>query len=143
MKVKLTPKLTPKLTAKLAPTTVAKRPHPTPAPVANGAGLPKPKRSFDEVFRQHAIALVRGGRRVADVAEELGVSTFSLYGWCRKLRRQIDLKAPVAKTMAGLEEEIVRLREALQRSQLREEILKKSLGICVAAPASPSPWSTR
>jgi transposase len=139
MKVKLTPKLTPKVTAKLTP----KRSLATPASVADGAGLPKPKRSFDEAFRQHAIALVRGGRRVADVAEELGVSTFSLYGWCRKLRRQIDLKAPVAKTMAGLEEEIVRLREALQRSQLREEILKKSLGICVAAPASPSPWSTR
>ena len=139
MKMKSTPRQTPKL----APQTTPKRSAPAPAPVPEGAGLPKAKRCFDEAFRQHAIALVRGGRRVADVAEELGVSTFSLYGWCRKLRRQIDLKAPVAKTMAGLEEEIVRLREALQRSQLREEILKKSLSICVAPPASPSPWSTR
>ena len=54
------------------------------------------------------------------------MSTFSLYGWCRKLRRQIDLKAPFARTMAGLEEEIVRLREALQRLQLRQEILQKA-----------------
>jgi len=101
------------------------------------------RRQFDDTFRRHAVALVRSGRRVPEVAQELGISAFSLYEWQRKLRRQIDLQAPVPKTLAGLEEEIQRLREALHRSQQREEILKKSLGIFAEAPATPSPSSRR
>ena len=101
------------------------------------------RRQFDDTFRRHAVALVQSGRRVPAVAQELGISVFSLYEWQRKFRRQIDLQAPVPKTVAGLEEEIQRLREALHRSQQREEILKKSLGIFAEAPASPSPSSRR
>ena len=97
------------------------------------------RRQFDDTFRRHAVALMQSGRGVTEVAQELGVSPFSLYEWRRKLRRQIDLQAPLPKTLEGLEEEIERLREALQRSQLREEILKKSLGIFAEAPANPSP----
>lgn len=130
MKVKSTPK-----------NSARKQSAPDLSPAAEAAALPRPRHRFDEAFRQHAVALVSGGRRVAEVAEELGVSTFSLYGWCRQRRRQIDLQAPVPRTVCALEEEIARLREALQRSQLREEILKKSLGIFVAPPASPSPFS--
>jgi transposase len=108
---------------------------------------PKPPRAsqrrFDDTFRRHAVALVQNGRSVKEVAEELGVSPFSLYEWQRKFRRQIDLQAPIPKTLEGLEEEIQRLREALHRSQLREEILKKSLGIFAEGPASPSPSSKR
>jgi transposase-like protein len=80
---------------------------------------------------------------VAEVSRELGVSPYSLYEWCRKARRQVNLHAPLPKTVAGLEEENARLREALQRSQLREEILKKSLGIFAEGPANPSLSSRR
>ena len=126
MKVKSTPKKAPV--------------QPSPAPSV----LPRlERRQFDEVFRQHAVALVNGGRPVAEVARELGVSPFSLYEWRRKVRRHIDLKAPVPKTAEALEEENARLREALHRSQLREEILKKSLGIFAENPATPSPFSRR
>ena len=120
-----------------------KKVTPVSNPAAEMAALPRPRPRYDETFRQHAVALVRSGRRVPDVAEELGVSTFSLYGWCRQCRRQIDLQAPVPRTVMALEEEVARLREALQRSQLREEILKKSLGICTAPLATPLPFSKR
>jgi transposase len=98
---------------------------------------------FDEAFRQHAVALVNGGRPVSEVARELGVSPFSLYEWRRKIRRKIDLGAPIPTTVEALEDEVARLREALHRSQMREEILKKSLGIFVEAPGKPSPSSRR
>ena len=84
------------------------------------------------------MALINGGRPVADVARELGVSPYSLYEWRRKIRRKIDLQAPIPTTVEALEDEVARLREALQRSQMREEILKKSLGIFVEPPANPS-----
>jgi transposase len=127
MKVKSTPK-------KTAP------PAPAPAPFEPPRAE---RRQFDDAFRRHAVALVNGGRPVAEVARELGVSPFSLYEWRRKIRRQVDLQAPRPKTVDGLEEENARLREALQRSQLREEILKKSLGIFAEAPGSPSLSSKR
>ena len=97
------------------------------------------RRHFDDAFRRHAVALVNSGRSVSDVARELGISPFSLYEWRRKIRRQIDLKAPPPQSVEGLEEENARLREALHRSQLREEILKKSLGIIIENPAPPLP----
>jgi transposase len=103
----------------------------------------KARRQFDEAFRRHAVALMKSGRRVSEIAQELGVSPYSLYEWQRKFRRQIDLQAPAPKTVEGLEEENERLREALQRSQLREEILKKSLGIFAEAPGPASPFSRR
>ncbi len=104
---------------------------------------PKKRQQFDETFRRHAVALVQNGRRVSEVAKELGVSPYSIYEWQRKFRRQVDIHAPLPKTVEGLEVEIERLREALNRSQMREEILKKSLGIFAEAPAHPSPFSRR
>jgi transposase len=103
----------------------------------------KRRQQFDETFRRHAVALVQSGRPVSAVAKELGVSPYSIYEWQRKFRRQVDVHAPIPKTVQGLEVEIERLREALNRSQLREEILKKSLGIFAESPANPSPFSRR
>jgi transposase len=103
----------------------------------------KTRRQFDDAFRRHAVALIQSGRSVSEVAKELGVSPYSLYEWQRKFRRQVDVHAPIPKTMEGLEVEIERLREALNRSQLREEILKKSLGIFAESPANPLSFSRR
>ncbi len=104
---------------------------------------PRKRQQFDDTFRRHAVALVQSGRRVSEVAKELGVSPYSIYEWQRKFRRQVDIHAPVPNTVEEMEIEIERLREALNRSQLREEILKKSLGIFAESPASPSPFSRR
>jgi transposase len=116
-----------------------KKSSPNPIPPAPSASPDIERRRFDDAFRRHAVALVNSGRSVSDVARELGVSAFSLYEWRRKIRRQVDLKAPPPQTVEGLEEENARLREALHRSQLREEILKKSLGIVIENPAPPLP----
>jgi transposase-like protein len=89
------------------------------------------------------VALVQNGRSVVAVAQELGISPYSIYEWQHKFRRQCNPQGPLPKTRAGLEEENQRLREALHRSHLREGILRKSLGIFAEAPAQPSPSSRR
>lgn len=100
-------------------------------------------RGYDDAFKQHAIELVEAGKSVTQVARELGVSTFSIHAWRRKRRSQIDLKAPLPRTVEGLEEENRRLRQELDRSRQREEILKKSLGIVCEPPASAMRSSIR
>jgi len=120
--------------------TAPKKTSAAPAPIQRPI---RERRHFDEAFRQHAVALINGGRPVADVARELGVSPYSLYEWRRKIRRKIDLQAPIPTTVEALEDEVARLREALQRSQMREEILKKSMGIFVEPPGNPSSSSRR
>ena len=122
---------------------VKSTPHdPSHSRPQTASGAPrKERRQFDEAFRKHAVSLIQSGRSVAQVSRELDVPIYSLYEWKRKFRRQIDLNAPLPKTVEGLEDEISRLREALQRSQMREEILKKSLGIFVEAPGGASPSS--
>jgi transposase len=121
---------------KSAPKKMSAAPAPLQSPT-------RERRHFDQAFRQHAVALINGGRAVADVARELGVSPYSLYEWRRKIRRKIDLQAPIPTSVEALEDEVARLREALQRSQMREEILKKSLGIFAEPSGNPLPSSRR
>jgi len=116
---------------------------PQESPQISAPQPPRTRQQFDEAFRRNAVALVQSGRIVKEVAKELGISPYTLYEWQRKFRRQVDIHAPIPKTMEGLEVEIERLREALNRSRLREEILKKSLGIFAESPANPSPFSRR
>ncbi len=87
--------------------------------------VPRERRKFDEALRRHAVDLVNSGRTVASVARELGVGSFSLYEWRGIARRNVDLKTPIPTSPEALADEIKRLREALHRSQLREESLKK------------------
>ena len=101
----------------------------------------KPRRQFDAAYRKHAVALIAAGRTVAQVAEELDVPAHCLYHWRSKARRAVDLEAAVPKTPEGMGAEINRLRQALRRSQMREEILKKSLGICIEPQGNSLPSS--
>jgi transposase-like protein len=81
---------------KSAPKKISAAPAPIQLPI-------RERRHFDEVFRQHAVALINGGRPLAEVARELGVSIYSLYEWRRKSRRKIDLQAPIPTSVEALE----------------------------------------
>jgi transposase len=47
--------------------------------------MPKTRPAYPEEFRQEAVAMVRGGRSVRDVAESLGVSQQSLRKWVKQI----------------------------------------------------------
>jgi transposase len=90
---------------------------------------PVPRRSFDEAFKRHAVALIEGGRAVAQLSRELEVSPFSLYEWKRKYGQGVKTAASAPADVGALQEENRSLKAEVERLRQREEILKKTLGI--------------
>jgi len=92
-------------------------------------------RKYDEAFKMHAVALVVDqGRKVKDVAQDLGISEYLLYDWRRQLRPKGLLPGAVAtsvkvRSQTDLEAENVALRRELDYVRQQRDILKKTLGI--------------
>ena len=53
------------------------------------------RRGYPAEFRRRVIDLVEGGRRVAEVSKELGVSQQTIYVWRRQARIDAGLEAGV------------------------------------------------
>jgi len=84
------------------------------------------KYKYDEEFKANAVRLVTGGRTVAEVARDLGVSEPALRRWTN------ETKAPVndsEQRIAELEVENKKLKKELADTKEVADILKKSLGI--------------
>jgi len=100
----------------------------------------KMRRTYDEDYKRHAVALtLQSGRRVSDVATELGINLTMLYEWRRQYAPQPRADNRVLATPEEKDAEIGRLRAELVRLQEREIILKKSLGILSETPESGMP----
>ena len=79
------------------------------------------RRTFDEAFERDAEALLlKGGRQVKQLAEELGVSQWNLRDW----REQYGPGAP-ARTTGQLEDELRALRRENESLRTQRDILKK------------------
>jgi transposase len=83
----------------------------------------KPRRKYDEEFKNDAVRLATAGNRsVADVARSLGISENLLYRW--KGAGQLDgQKGTVSQ------QDYDQLRQQLRQSEQEREILKKALAI--------------
>ncbi len=90
----------------------------------------QPRRTFDEVFKRDAVALLlKGDRRVKQLAQDLGVSQWNLRDW----REQYGPGAPV-QTLEQLAAELRALRRENESLRTQRDILKKTLGILVEPP---------
>lgn len=90
-------------------------------------------RRYDREFKDDAVALVRGGRPLSQVARELGVSTWSLGRWVQAARGGRPQREPqtlVAETSE--QRELRRLRQENDYLRQQRDILKKALGILSA-----------
>jgi transposase-like protein len=88
------------------------------------------RRTFDEAFKRDAVALLlKGGKQVKQLAQELGVSQWNLRDW----REQHGPIAP-ARTTGQLEDELRALRRENESLRTQRDILKKTLGILVEPP---------
>ena len=67
------------------------------------------------------------GYPVTEVAERLGVSSHSLYGWLRE--RGISREVRKAKKSVDLVQENARLRAELRRAEEERDILKKAAAL--------------
>jgi len=109
----------------------------------NGEGRKSP-RKFDETYKRHAVELsLRGDRKIKEVAQELGITEWTLYRWRQQYgpRPGKTVMAAGPRTLSEAEEEVRRLRAENVRLREREIILKKSLGILSETPGSGMPKS--
>ena len=78
---------------------------------------------YTDEFKQEAVnQVVIHGYRVADVAERLGISTKSLYGWIKVFSKP----AKQRQDAQDLQAEVARLKRELKRAQQERDILKEA-----------------
>jgi transposase-like protein len=90
-------------------------------------------RRYDREFKSNAVALVRGGRTITEVARDLGVSKWSLGQWVQQARAGQALSEPKTLSVETPQQrELRRLRQELEYVSRQRDILKKALGILSA-----------
>jgi len=104
---------------------------------------PRLRRKFDDAYKRRAVELSElGDRTIAEIARELGVSADMLYRWRIEYgvtSRRITTPPPGPRSVSEVERENRELRAKLADMEVRETILKKSLGILSPAPGSGMP----
>ena len=86
-------------------------------------------RRYDREFKENAVALVRSGRSITEVARDLGVSMWSLGRWMRGIALG-EPKSLAAETPE--QRELRRLRQQVAYLERQRDILKKAVGILSA-----------
>ena len=95
---------------------------------------PRKYQRYDEGFKRSAVELwLQGGKSVAVIAADLGISTQSLKQW-RKQLAVLPATGPGQRSLPQLEEENRRLRREVRHLAQQRDILKKTLGI-IATPS--------
>ena len=94
--------------------------------------VPRKYKRYDEAFKRSAVEmLLQGGKSVAQIAAELGISDQSLKQWKKKLAA-LPATGLGQRSPSQLEEENRRLKRELQHVSRQRDILKKTLGILSA-----------
>lgn len=87
------------------------------------------RRGYPPEFRRRAVELVEAGRRVADVAHDLGVSGQSIYQWRRQVRiddgRDTGVTSAQRAELAAANRRIVQLEQELAIAMKAVEHLKE------------------
>lgn len=86
--------------------------------------MPKTRPAYPEEFRREAVAMVRGGRSVRDVAESLGVSQQSLRKWAKQT--ELDGRERDDGLRSEEREELRRLRRENARLKQERDLLKRA-----------------
>jgi len=81
--------------------------------------------SYTFEFKEEAVRLVSGGKKVAVVAHELGISEQTLHNWV-KASSAGTLKKRDTAAVSAEQMEISRLRSELYRVKMERDILKKA-----------------
>lgn len=89
------------------------------------------QRGYPPEFRRRVLALVEGGRTVAELAAELGVSEQTIYTWRRQARIDAGLEAGVTTAehaeLAAAKRRIRELETELTIHRRATELLKEKI----------------
>ena len=87
------------------------------------------RRGCPPEFRRRVVELVEAGRRVAELAQELGISEQSIYTWRRQARIDAGLEAGITSTekaeLAAAKKRIRELETELAIHRRATELLKE------------------
>jgi transposase len=114
----------------------------------NSSGAGK-RRHYDEAFKREAVALLASGRKVKQLAAELGISHWTLRDWRERYgaesavaglpaRSAGQAGAGAASTIA-MAVQLADLRRELEATRRQRDILKKALAIVGQDPANATP----
>jgi transposase len=92
------------------------------------------RRNFDREFKQGALALVREGQKVSEVARNLGIRENMLWRWKLENERAGAASFPGQGHLGPADKEVKRLQKELARTQRERDILKKALAIFSTTP---------
>ena len=92
--------------------------------------MPKTRPPFPPEFRREAVAMVRSGRPVPEVAEALGVSQQSLRNWVRQ--EALDRRERDDGLTSGEREELRTLRRENARLKQERDLLKRAAAFFAA-----------
>ena len=93
-------------------------------------------RRYDREFKNDAVALVRGGRTITEVARDLGVSKWSLGHWVRRAEEGQMLSEPKTLALETPEQrELRRLRQELEYVSRQRDILSLNRSTCFLSVA--------
>ena len=96
---------------------------------------PKSRRRYTAEFKAQAVELLETGRPVAELAEELGISTNLLYSWKQASQRaQLGSAGPRAAGERDAADELRALRREVARLRVDNDILKKAAIILGTKP---------
>jgi transposase len=89
------------------------------------------RKRYSAEFKARAVELIKMGRPVAEVAEELGVGYGILYRWSGGVSELVQLEGEATSkgsepSEADLAKELRRLRRDYARLQMENDILKKA-----------------
>ena len=92
--------------------------------------MTKVQKTYTREFKEEAVRLAQtGGKPIAQVARELGISDTSIHQWRRELAEHGKEAFPGSGHQTALEEENRRLKRELERVQQERDILKKAISI--------------
>ena len=90
------------------------------------------RRGYPPEFRQRVIELVEGGRKVAEVAADLGISEQTIYTWRRQARIDAGLEAGLSTSeqseLTAAKRRIRELETELAIHRRATELLKEKTG---------------
>ena len=100
------------------------------------------RQKYSKEYKILAVELVKAGKPIAEVAEELAIGTGVLYRWVTESNKSQDTLGKIVTSSVGRAEsnELQRLRRENARLRLENDILKKA---AVILGNSPQPNAAR